>query len=72
MDRAAELRHPDELADLVGTEVVEALEGEVLLFNLLLLLYSVVCYQTSSRVELVLANLSCLLISGFFNNFLVK
>ena len=36
------------------------------------LLYSVFYYETSSIQELVLANLSFLLISGFFNNFLIK
>ena len=36
------------------------------------LVYSVFCYETSSIQELFLANLSFLLISGFFNNFLIK
>lgn len=35
-------------------------------------IYSVFSYETSSIQELFLANLSFLLISGFFNNFLIK
>ena len=36
------------------------------------LVYSVFGYETSSIQELFLSNLSFLLISGFFNNFLIK
>ena len=36
------------------------------------LVYSVFCYETSSIQELFLANLSFLLISGFFNNSLIN
>ena len=36
------------------------------------LVYSVFCYETSYIQELFLANLSFLLISGFFNNSLIN